>query len=90
MKLQEYHTSQGSSNRPSLRMANIPQLAGGRGNNANGVEDEQTIYNVLQTEGLFTADDLVNTKVVYRSIFKYIQSRRYLKYLQNFLKVLIT
>lgn len=66
------HTSQGSSNRPSLRMANIPQLAGARGNNANGVEDEQTIYNVLQSEGLFTADDLVNTKVVYRStLFKH-------------------
>ena len=65
-------TSQGSSNRPSLRMANIPMLAGGRGNNGNGVEDEQTIYNVLQTEGLFTADDLVNSKVVYRStLFKH-------------------
>ena len=61
------YTSQGSNNRPSLRMANIPQLAGGRGNNANGVDDEQTMYNVLQAEGLFTADDLVNSKVVYRS-----------------------
>jgi lambda family phage minor tail protein L len=63
------HTSQGSNNRPSLRMANIPQLAGGRGTNANGVDDEQTMYNVLQAEGLFTADDLVNSKVVYRSTF---------------------
>lgn len=61
------HSSQGSNNRPSLRMANIPQLAGGRGNNANGVDDEQTIYNVLQTEGLFTSDDLVNSKIVYRT-----------------------
>lgn len=60
------HQSEGSLNRPQLKMANIPQLAG-RGNNSNGVEDEQTIYNVLQTEGFFTADDLTTSKVVYRT-----------------------
>lgn len=60
------HQTEGSLNRPTLKMANIPQLAG-RGNNGNGVEDEQTIYNVLQAEGFFTADDLTTAKIVYRT-----------------------
>lgn len=61
------HTSEGSANRPTLKMANLPVLAGSRGANLNGVEDEETLYTVLQAEGLFTADDLTTCKVTYRS-----------------------
>jgi len=61
------HTSEGSANRPALRMANLPVLAGSRGANLNGVEDEETLYTVLQSEGLFSADDLTTCKVTYRS-----------------------
>ena len=59
--------STGVAGRPTLTMANIPALARSFTNNADGTKDETTISTVLENEGIFTAQDLVGSKVCYRT-----------------------
>ena len=60
-------SSSGASNRPTLTIANIPILARSVANNEDGTNDEETIRDILLSEGINTAEDLLNSKVVVRS-----------------------
>lgn len=65
----------GAANRPSLSVANIPALSRSISNTGNGVGDETTLYEiskeetegVLSQEGIYTNEDLLESRVVYRS-----------------------
>ena len=59
--------SSGAANRPTLRIANIPIISRSVVNNEDGTNDENTIRNILLAEGINTAEDLLNSKVVVRS-----------------------
>ena len=59
-------TSSGASNRPSLRVANIPVLSRSAVNNEDGVEDEYDILDILAEEGILKNEDLLTAKVVIR------------------------
>jgi len=59
--------STGVAGRPTLTMANIPALARSFTNNADGTKDETTVSTILENEGIFTAQDLVGSKVCYRT-----------------------
>ena len=60
-------SSSGASNRPTLGLANIPILARSVANNEDGTNDEETIRDILLSEGINTAEDLLNSRVVVRS-----------------------
>ena len=63
--------SSGASNRPSLRLANIPVLSRSASNNKDGVEDEYDILDILSEEGILKNEDLLTAKVVIRrTLFK--------------------
>jgi len=63
--------SSGSSNRPTLRLANIPVLSRTVANNEDGVEDEYDILDILAEEGIVKNEDLLTAKVVIRrTLFK--------------------
>jgi len=60
-------SSSGASNRPTLRLANIPILAKSVASNNDGTNDEETMRDILLSEGINTAEDLLNSKVTIRT-----------------------
>ena len=67
-------TASGAQNRPTLSMANIPVLTRSITNDADGLNDEETISDILQDEGITTNEDLLNSVVLCRStLLKYTQ-----------------
>ena len=64
--------SSGASSRPTLTLANIPGIARTLVNDGDGTRDEQLLINILEAEGIFTSQDLVGSKVTYRTtLLKY-------------------
>lgn len=61
-------SSSGSANRPTLTVANIPVLSRSTvvSNPPDGVDDEQTILDILNSESILSNEDLLNSKVVVR------------------------
>lgn len=61
-------SSSGASNRPTLSIANIPILSRNvtLSSPPDGVDDEQTILDILNSEGITNNEDLLNSKVVVR------------------------
>lgn len=65
-------SSSGASNRPSLRVVNIPTLTRSYTDDSDGSDDESTLYDILQENGILSNEDLLNTKVQYRrTLFKH-------------------
>jgi len=65
-------SSSGTQSRPTLSMANIPVLSKAITANADGVDDEELLYNILEDEGITRNLDLVGAKVVHRkTLLKY-------------------
>lgn len=65
-------SSSGTQSRPTLSLANIPVLSKAITANADGVDDEEVLYNILEDEGITRNIDLVGSKVVHRkTLFKY-------------------
>ena len=60
----------GSQPRPELVMANIPVLGRSIVNNADGVDDEVALVEVLEDEGITRNLDLIGCKLVYRRTMK--------------------
>ena len=60
----EFSTS-GASNRPTLSMANIPILSRSIANNSDGVDDENDILDILNSEGITSNEDLLNSRALY-------------------------
>lgn len=59
--------SSGAQNRPTLRMANIPVLTRTPfANNSDGVEDEIVFNTILEDNNIFSNDDFLDTKILYR------------------------
>lgn len=56
----------GASNRPTLSVANIPTLSRSISNNSDGTDDEADILDILNSEGITSNEDLLNSKVVIR------------------------
>ena len=52
-------TSAGASNRPTLSVANIPVLSRTIVNNSDGVDDENDILDILNSEGITSKEDFV-------------------------------
>ena len=52
----EFSTS-GAANRPSLSIANIPILSRNIANNSDGVDDENDILDILNSEGITNNED---------------------------------
>lgn len=71
-------SSSGASNRPTLSLANIPSLTRSITNNEDGLDDETTLQDIkkdeteriLESEGIYTNDDLLGSKITYRSTLK--------------------
>lgn len=64
--------SSGASSRPTLTLANIPGIARTVMNDGDGTRDEELLINILESEGIFSAQDLVGSKVTYRTtLLKY-------------------
>ena len=61
--------SSGAANRPTLSIANIPILARALTNNEDGTDDETTLQDVLEEEGITSNEDLLGSKVVLRKTF---------------------
>ena len=61
--------SSGAANRPTLSLANIPILARALSNNGNGTEDETTLQDVLENEGIVSNEDLLGSRIVVRKTF---------------------
>ena len=59
-------SSAGASNRPTLSIANIPILSRSISNNSDGVDDEENILDILNSEGITNNEDLLNSKIVVR------------------------
>lgn len=59
-------SSSGASNRPTLSVANIPVLSRSISNNSDGVDDENDIRDILNSEGVINNEDLLNSRVVVR------------------------
>jgi len=65
-------SSAGAQNRPTLSIANIPVLARSLTNNSDGTSDEETLKTLLEDNGIYSNQDLLNTKVTYRrTLFKH-------------------
>ena len=58
--------SSGASNRPTLSIANIPILSRSISNNSDGVDDENDILDILNSEGITNNEDLLTSKVTIR------------------------
>lgn len=56
----------GASPRPSLRIANIPTLIRSISNDEDGTADEETLYSILASEGLYKNESFLNTRIDYR------------------------
>lgn len=66
--------SAGAQNRPSLTVANIAAMARVYANDSDGFNDETLISDILSGEGIETNEDLIYSRVVYRStLLKYTQ-----------------
>ena len=61
--------SSGAANRPNLSLANIPILARGLVNNSDGTDDETTLQEILEDEGITGNEDLLGSRVVVRKTF---------------------
>ena len=59
-------STSGASNRPTLSLANIPILSRSISNNSDGTDDEADILDILNSEGITSNEDLLNSKVVIR------------------------
>lgn len=59
-------SSAGAANRPTLSVANIPILSRSISNNSDGADDEADILDILNSEGITSNEDLLNSKVVIR------------------------
>lgn len=59
-------SSSGPQNRPSLTMANIPVLTKSYGNTSDGFEDETVFNTILSDNNIFSNDDFLNSRIVYR------------------------
>lgn len=60
----------GSQPRPNLSMANIPVLSRAITNNADGVDDEKLLVEILEDEGITRNLDLLGCTLVYRRTLK--------------------
>ena len=59
-------SSSGAANRPTLSVANIPILSRSISNNTDGVDDENDILDILNSEGITNNEDLLNSRVTVR------------------------
>jgi phage-related protein len=57
----------GASNRPTLRIANIPVLSRTLGSLGDGRDDEQTLFDYLQSRNVLNAKSFLGATVRYRS-----------------------
>lgn len=65
-------SSSGAQNRPTLTTVNFPSLTRGISSNGDGIADEETLLNILKENGLYTNQDLLGSRVVYRrTLLKY-------------------
>lgn len=59
-------SSSGATARPTLSVANIPVLSRSITNDSDGTDDENDILDILNTEGITSNEDLLNSRVVVR------------------------
>src|SRR5210317_1172461 len=65
-------SSSGAAARPTITTVNIPFLTRNYANNGDGSNDETTLLDILEENGIKSNRDLLNSRVVYRrTLFKH-------------------